>query len=73
MNNLIENCPGDQNLLLALQKNLTDARDKWSKYYEYEGDLRSSTTLIEKLKIELQDKKSEKGNLENEIEEIDKK
>ncbi|OAA82923.1 AAA family ATPase [Clostridium ljungdahlii] len=73
LNNLIENCPGDQNSLLALQKNLTDARDKWSKYYEYEDDLRSSNTLIEKLKVELEEEKNEKGNLENEIEEIDKK
>jgi len=73
LNKLIENCPGDQNSLLALQKNLTDVRDKWSKYYEYEGDLHSSTALVEKLKIELQNKKSEKNNLENEIEEIDKK
>lgn len=70
---LIENCPGDENSLLVLQKKLTDTRNKWSKYYEYEGNLKGGTDLIENFKVQLQNKKSEKDDLQNRIEDMDKK
>ena len=73
LKNLIEICPGDQDILLTFQEKLSSIKDKWGKYKEYSEATHKSNDIIEILRKELKDKENEKETLEKEINEINEK
>ncbi len=60
INNLNENCPGDQNTLLALQQKLISAKEKWDKYNEYTSSVNISNDKLIELKKEMTAHENEK-------------
>ncbi|WP_313343916.1 AAA family ATPase [Sedimentibacter sp.] len=67
LNNLIENCPGDQNTLLKLKENLDNAKNKWEKHNEFSELINKAKNNAEVLKIELKTKEEEAFDLNEEI------
>ncbi|AOZ80046.1 AAA family ATPase [Clostridium pasteurianum] len=70
LNNLLQNCPGDENTLLNLQSQLNTATEKWNKYKEYNTKLNNGTKNIEVFKKDLDKRESERVFLEEEIKKI---
>lgn len=60
LDNLNENCPGDQDLLLSTKEKLTFIRDKWNKHKEYSTIIDKSNKDILVLKSTIENKSKEK-------------
>lgn len=66
-----ENCPGNQDTLLNLQKKLADAKDKWGKYEEYTKALTRCNENINLSKEKCVKFDVEKEIIKNNIKEIE--
>ncbi|MBV4447695.1 AAA family ATPase [Clostridium tyrobutyricum] len=65
LDELLKNCPGDQNMLLELQKKISSTDDKWTQYNSITYNIKNSSNIIEDFK--------EKLNQDNKkIEELEK-
>ncbi|NFN93851.1 exonuclease SbcC [Clostridium botulinum] len=67
LENLIKHCPGNQEDLLMLQKNLTNCNEKWEKFNEYSDEIKKSKLLIEELEELLKKDKDKKFSIDNEV------
>lgn len=65
----IKNCPGEQEDLLVLQRQLSDGKEAWNKYNEYLKDIEASNISIEeysnKIKVNNEAKDNLEGSLDN--------
>lgn len=64
---MIDQCPGNQDDIVILQKQLLEAKEKWNKYNECSKILEESNEALKHYKISVQDNKSKKIILENRI------
>lgn len=63
LQNLIDNCPGNQDALFDLKEKLTYAKEKWDKHKEYTSLIEKSQEKAGSLKRELGNKEQEKAKL----------
>lgn len=64
---LIKNCPGDKDELLALNEKYSNIKDKWDKHNEYTSLIEKSKSNEEIFKNELQKNELDKVKLSEEI------
>ena len=70
MKKLIENCPGNQNDLFDIQEKYSDLKGKLDIFKKAKEEIVKNKTDIEVLNKDLEPKKEEYINLENEIKKI---
>lgn len=67
---LIKNCPGDQNDLLRLQTEYSQSKEKWNEFNRYNDEIVKCQEYINKSAKELDGFKAEKESLEKNIEKL---
>lgn len=70
LDNLIKNCPGEQEDLLKLQELLTENKEKWNKYNNLNKEIEISKDEINNLNIKISKDKEEQAELEKIIDNL---
>ncbi|MBV4419788.1 SMC family ATPase [Clostridium tyrobutyricum] len=69
LDELLKNYPGDQNMLLELQKKISSTDDKWTQYNSCTSNIKNSSNIIEEFKEQLNQCNKKIHVLEKEIKE----
>jgi hypothetical protein len=65
LDELLKNCPGDQNMLLELQKKISSTDDKWTQYNSITYNIKNSSNIIEDFKEKLNQDNKKLRNWKN--------
>lgn len=70
LENMVNKCPGNQNDIVALQKQLLEAKEKWNKYHEHTKIIESANEALKDYKMSVQKEEAKKILLEHSIVEL---